>query len=90
MTRPNDSSIVPGCTRKAILALAEGGHLSIDERAFSLGEALGAAEAFVASASTFVLPVVSIDGEPIGAGIPGDRTKRLRDLYISFARELAT
>lgn len=90
VTRPNDSSILPGCTRKAILALAEGFGLSIDERAFSLREALDAAEAFVTSASTFVLPVVSIDGDPIGAGIPGDRTKRLRELYISFARESAT
>ena len=90
VTRPNDSSILPGCTRKAILALAQRGSLSIDERAFSLGEALDASEAFVASASTFVLPVISIDGDPIGAGIPGDRTKRLRELYISFARESAT
>lgn len=90
VTRPNDSSILPGCTRKAILALADGCGLSIDERAFSVGEALDAAEAFVASASTFVLPVVSIDGDPIGAGIPGDRTKRLRELYISFARVSAT
>jgi len=34
--------------------------------------------------------VISIDGEPIGSGIPGDRTKRLRELYISFARVSAT
>ena len=90
VTRPNDSSILPGCTRKAILALAEGRGLSIEERAFSVGEALDAAEAFVTSASTFVLPVVSIDGGPIGAGAPGNRTKRLRELYISFARVSAT
>jgi D-alanine transaminase len=90
VTRPNDSSILPGCTRKAIVALAEGRGLSIDERAFSVTEALDAAEAFITSASTFVLPVVSIDGDPIGAGIPGDRTKRLRELYISFARASAT
>ena len=90
VTRPNDSSILPGGTRKAILALAEGRGLSIEERAFSVGEALDAAEAFVTSASTFVLPVVSIDGGPIGAGAPGNRTKRLRELYISFARVSAT
>jgi D-alanine transaminase len=90
VTRPNDSSILPGCTRKAIMALAEGCGLSIDARAFSIGEALDAAEAFITSASTFVLPVVSIDGNPIGAGIPGDKTKRLRELYIPFARASAT
>jgi D-alanine transaminase len=56
----------------------------------AIGGALDAAEAFVTSASTFVLPAVSIDGDPIGAGIPGDRTKRLRELYISFARVSAT
>ena len=90
VTRPNDGSILPGCTRKAILALADECGLSIDERAFSVEEALDPAEAFVTSASTFVLPVDSIDGAPIGAGIPGDRTKRLRELYISFARVSAT
>lgn len=86
VTRPNSTAILPGCTRRAVAALAEGAGLAIDERAFSIAQALRAAEAFITSASTFVTPVVSIDGAPIGDGVPGAHTKRLRELYIAFAR----
>ena len=84
-TRPNSSAILPGCTRQIILGLAKGAGLAIEERSFSVEEALGAAEAFVSSASTFVLPVVSIDGRTVGAGVPGETAKRLRKLYVDFA-----
>ena len=85
VTRPNSQAILPGCTREAVLALAAQSGISVEERCFSLAEALGAAEAFVTSASTFVTPVVKIDGAPIGAGVPGEKTKLLRKLYIDFA-----
>jgi D-alanine transaminase len=86
VTRPNSTAILPGCTRRAVVALAEREGLAIEERAFSIAEALRAAEAFITSASTFVTPVVSIDGQAIGDGVPGAHTKRLRELYIAFAR----
>jgi D-alanine transaminase len=85
VTRPNSREILPGCTRKAVAALAERCNLEVEERAFSVAEALGAEEAFITSASAFVLPVVSIDGVKIGTGVPGERTKRLREIYIEFA-----
>ena len=85
VTRPNSQAILPGCTREAVLALAAQSGISVEERCFSLAEAQGAAEAFVTSASTFVTPVVKIDGAPIGAGVPGEKTKLLRKLYIDFA-----
>ena len=53
-------------------------------------EALAAREAFLSSASTFVLPVVSIDGAPVGDGTPGPIATRLRQLYLEFARRTAT
>jgi len=86
VTRPNSTAILPGCTRRAVVALAEREGLAIEERAFSIAQALCAAEAFITSASTFVTPVVSIDGQPIGDGRPGAHTKHLRELYIAFAR----
>jgi D-alanine transaminase len=89
VTRPNSISILPGCTRQAVAALAERRKLAIEERAFSVAEALDAAEAFITSATTFVTPVVSIDGEPVGAGVTGDKTKQLREIYIEFARATA-
>lgn len=84
--RPNSSAILPGCTRRAVMALAAEQNLSIEERPFSVEEAKAAAEAFLTSASNLVLPVVEIDATPIGAGVPGDAAKRLRALYLDFAR----
>ncbi len=86
VTRPNSNAVLPGCTRKALLALAREHQIRIEERTFSVKEALAAKEAFITSASTFLLPVVTIDGVPIGDGKPGPLAKRMRELYIQFAR----
>lgn len=89
VTRPNSNAILPGCTRKSVLALAEERQLRVEERAFTVAEALAAKEAFITSASAFVQPVVSIDGKPVGDGKVGPVAKRLRDIYIDFARATA-
>jgi D-alanine transaminase len=89
VTRPNSTDILPGCTRRAVMALAESEGLTIEERAFSVEEARKAAEAFLTSASNLVLPVVAIDASPIGAGAPGALAKRLRRIYLDFARDTA-
>ena len=73
-------------TRSAVLKLAEQENISVEERAFSLEEAYDAAEAFITSASTFVMPVVKIDDAIIGDGTPGKFSRRLRELYIDFAQ----
>ena len=86
VTRPNSNAILPGCTRKALLALASEGAIRLEERAFTIAEALTAAEAFMSSASTFLYPIVTIDGQPIGTGKPGPVATRLREIYIDFAR----
>ena len=89
VTRQNGSEILPGCTRKAVVKLAEERQLRVEERAFTVGEALAAKEAFITSASSFVQPVVSIDGKPIANGKPGATATRLREIYIDFARATA-
>jgi D-alanine transaminase len=86
VTRPNSRDILPGCTRKAVLAIAEHDGVPVEERLFTVSEALAAREAILTSASNFVLPVVTIDGIPIGDGKPGAITMRLRELYIEAAR----
>ena len=63
VTRQNSSAILPGCTRKAVMKLAEERQLRVEERAFSVSEALAAKEAFITSASLFVQAVVTIDGQ---------------------------
>jgi D-alanine transaminase len=60
--------------------------LELEERAFSLSEALSAREAFVTSASSLVTAVVEIDGMPISDGRPGPLARELRQLYIEAAR----
>jgi len=86
VTRQNSSSILPGCTRKAVVKLAEERQLRVEERPFTIEEALKAKEAFITSASLFVQPVVSIDGKVIANGRPGPTASRLREIYIDFAR----
>jgi D-alanine transaminase len=64
VTRENGSAILPGCTRKAVVRLAEERQLRIEERAFTVEEALAAKEAFITSATVFVQAVVSRMANP--------------------------
>ncbi len=89
ITRQLGHEILPGVTRSAVLSLAAETDLVIEERPFSLEEAYEAVEAFTTSASSFVIPVVEIDGRTIGDGRPGPITKALRERYIKFALESA-
>lgn len=83
ITRELSRSILPGIRRRVIIELAEENGLELEQRSFSLDEAMGADEAFLSSATTLVLPVVSIDGEPVADGKPGPLTTKLRAMYVS-------
>jgi D-alanine transaminase len=85
VTRPLSTAILPGITRRSVMRLAGETGLVVEERLFTLEEALRAREAFFTSASAFVMPVVSIDGKPVGDGRPGPMTRRLRELYVEMA-----
>ncbi|HSD93265.1 MAG TPA: D-amino-acid transaminase [Methyloceanibacter sp.] len=85
-TQPLGHQILPGVTRRAILRLAALEGVNLEERPFSVAEALGAREAFMTAASAFVLPVVEIDGIGIGDGSPGPIARKFRSLYIEEAR----
>ncbi len=89
VTRQNSSAILPGCTRKAVVALAEERQLRVEERPFTVEEALAAKEAFITSASSFVQAVITIDGKNVANGRPGPMAARLRQIYIEFARTTA-
>ena len=52
-------------------------------------EAQQADEAFVTSASSFVMPVVELDGAKIGAGTPGPVAARLREIYLEESMKVA-
>lgn len=85
ITRHLSNGILSGITRKAVLALAEESDVEIEVRAFTPEEAKNAQEAFITSASTFVMPVNEIDGSVIGNGKAGPITRRLRELYVKMA-----
>ncbi len=85
-TQPLGPHILPGVTRRAVLRLAATQGVGLEERPFSVAEALRAREAFMTAASAFVLPVVEIDGVRIGDGRPGPVARAFRDLYIEEAR----
>ncbi len=87
VTRALSNKILHGITRKAVLALANEHDLKVEERSFTPEEAKDAAEAFITSASAFVTPVISFDGNPIGDGKPGPVAAKMREYYIAFARE---
>jgi D-alanine transaminase len=85
-TRDTNANILRGVTRKGLLSLAaEAGH-PVSERPFTVEDAKKAREAFITAASTLVMPVVSIDGHPVGDGRPGPVSQRLRALYLDNAR----
>jgi len=88
ITRQLGNEILPGITRASVLELVEKENIVLEERPFTLDEAKNAREAFITSASTFVWPVVNIDGVPIADGKPGSLAPRLREFYIrnSLAR----
>ncbi|MGE5259902.1 MAG: D-amino-acid transaminase [Actinomycetota bacterium] len=86
-TQPLGHHILPGVTRRAVLRLAKSESVRLEERPFSVTEALQAREAFMSAASAFVLPIVEIDGHKIGDGRPGPIARAFRALYIDEARK---
>jgi D-alanine transaminase len=78
VTRPADQSILRGISRTVLLDAIRAQGLVLDERPFTVAEAAAAQEAFVTSASQIVLPVVRIDGRPVGTGAPGPIAAALR------------
>ena len=85
VTRPAESGILRGITRAVLMDVAAEAQLRVEERPFTLSEAFAAREAFISSASNVVLPVVKLDGKPVGGGTVGPVATRLRALFHDFA-----
>jgi D-alanine transaminase len=81
VTRPADNGILRGITRTVLIDAIQALGLGLEERPFTAAEAYGAREAFVTAASLIVMPVVRIDGRPIGGGSPGPVAKALRERF---------
>ena len=86
-TRHLGTEILSGITRQAVLKFARQAGYSVVEEPFTIEQARNASEAFVTSASSFVMPVVNIDGVALGDGTPGPVARQLRKVYIETALE---
>jgi D-alanine transaminase len=86
ITRPLSNRILAGCTRRALFRLAKEHGVKIEERLFTPEEAYAADEAFLSSASQFVMPIVEIDGHRIGGGQPGPVVRKLREIFLEEAQ----
>ncbi len=89
ITRQLSNDILHGITRAAVLRFAQEAQMEVEERSFTIDEAKEADEAFITSASTFVMPVVEIDGAALGDGTPGSVSTRLREIYLDESRKAA-
>lgn len=89
ITRHLGTEILHGITRAAVLRFAREAQMKIEERSFTIAEAQQADEAFITSASAFVMPVVEIDGVALGDGTPGAVSIRLREIYLDESRKAA-
>lgn len=88
-TRDTNANILRGVTRLSLIDVAREAGLKVEERPFTPDEARTAKEAFVTGAGSLVLPVISVDGKPVGDGTPGPVAARLRRLYIERAKATA-
>lgn len=87
VTRQLDRAILPGITRRTLLDVITSAGLEVVERPFTVAEAKAAAEAFITSATNTVMPVVAIDGAPVGTGRPGPITRQLRSSFHQAAEK---
>ena len=88
LTRPAGHEILTGVTRQAILSVARENGMKFEERAFSVSEACEAREAFLSSATSFVMPVTQINDRVIANGKPGSLTRALRQHYLDHVKTM--
>lgn len=79
-------SVLPGITRGSIIAIARQAGVEIEEKPFSKDEMMAASEVFVSSTTSFMMPVVDIDDQSIGAGVPGPVARVMVDAYRAYVR----
>lgn len=88
VTRPADHGILRGITRTTLMDVARKLGLKVEERGFTVDEAKGAREAFITAATTVIMPIVAIDGQPVANGHPGSVALSLREAFFDVAEKI--
>jgi D-alanine transaminase len=86
VSHPTETGVLPGVTRIGVMDIARTMGIVVEERRFSTEELAAAREAFISGAGTLVLPVVAVDGAPVGSGTPGPVTAAIRAAYVERLR----
>src|SRR5437899_2256514 len=85
-TPPVDAGILEGVTRNAVIELAQGDNIPVEEIALTRHDVYVADECFLTGTAAEVVPVVKCDGRPIGDGKPGPVTRQLRERFMRLTR----
>ena len=88
-TRSLTANILAGVTRLNLMTIIDQEGFQVEEQPFTVDELKAAREVFITAATSLVLPVIAVDGTPIGNGAPGLVATSLRELYIDRARATA-
>src|SRR5262249_48779898 len=87
LTAPNSNAILPGITRSLILRLAARAGIAVREHVLKRDDLGQVSELFLTGTTSEVLPIVRVDGRPVGEGRPGPITRRLQQVYAEAVRE---
>jgi len=83
ITRELSHNLLGGITRSSLLHFCKKNNMKFRESKFTELEAKAAREAFITSATNFVVPVIEIDGEKVGKGVVGSYVKKVQKLYLN-------
>lgn len=89
-TPPKGNDLLPGITRDLVLELALENDVPAVERRIRLNELKGAAEIWLTSSTREILPVIELDGIPVGNGEPGPLWPRMQAVYQAYKQRLRT
>ena len=76
------NDILGGITRSSVIKFCKINNIEIKEQKININDLMDAQEVFLTSATGFVLPVIEIDGRPVGNGLVGDRVKEIQRIYL--------
>jgi D-alanine transaminase len=84
VTPPKSNELLPGITRDLVLELAVQHGIPAQERRIALDELMSAPEIWMTSSTREIMPVIELDGAPVGSGLPGPVWQRMQALYQDY------
>jgi len=90
VTPPISVGNLRGITRQVVIELLAEMGIETHEELFRLLEVYNANEMFLTGTAAEIVPVVTVDGRPIGEGTPGPLTGKLREKFRELTRREGT